>query len=135
MPRALDAGAAVSQSNAMARLTIRIDMPAGSIGPGKVRLLEQIAATGSIRKAATAMKMSYRRAWLLLQALEACFGQPLVKTATGGQRGGGAGLTRLGAAVVTRYRRIAALAARHATRDLAALARGGAKKPRRRARG
>jgi molybdate transport system regulatory protein len=68
----------------MVRLTIRIDLAGGSVGPGKIGLLEQVAATGSIRKAAAAMKMSYRRAWLLLQALEACFGSPLVETATGG---------------------------------------------------
>jgi molybdate transport system regulatory protein len=105
----------------MARLTIRIDLAAGSIGPGKIGLLEQVAATGSIRKAAAAMKMSYRRAWLLLQALEAGFGKPLVETATGGKRGGGARLTASGAAVVTRYRRIETNALRAAARDIAGL--------------
>jgi molybdate transport system regulatory protein len=105
----------------MARLTIRIDLATGSIGPGKVGLLEQLAATGSIRKAAAAMKMSYRRAWLLLQALEASFGQPLVETSTGGKRGGGARLTEAGAAVVTRYRRIETNGLKTAARDMSAL--------------
>jgi molybdate transport system regulatory protein len=91
----------------MVRLTIRIDFDDGSaLGPGKVRLLELIAEKGSIRKAAAGMKMSYRKAWLLLKALEETFGQPLVKTATGGARGGGASLTTLGKTVVTRYREI-----------------------------
>ncbi len=67
-----------------------------------MKLLELIDETGSIRKAAVPMKMSYRRAWLLLQALEEAFGAPLVATATGGKAGGGARLTPLGRAVVAR---------------------------------
>jgi molybdate transport system regulatory protein len=105
----------------MARLTIRIDLAAGSVGPGKIGLQEQVAATGSIRKAATAMKMSYRRAWLLLQALEACFGSPLVETATGGKKGGGARLTEAGVALVARYRRIEDRALRVAAKDISAM--------------
>ncbi len=107
----------------MARLTVRIDLDTGSIGPGKVRLLEQVAATGSIRKAAGAMKMSYRRAWLLLQALEESFGAPLVETATGGKQGGGARLSRLGRSVVAGYRRIEKRAGQAVMADLRALGR------------
>jgi molybdate transport system regulatory protein len=102
----------------MARLTIRIDLARGSIGPGKIGLLEQVAATGSIRKAAAAMKMSYRRAWLLLQSLEACFGQPLVETATGGKKGGGARLSKLGARVIAAYRGIEKTASRASRKRL-----------------
>ena len=47
----------------MVRLTIRVDFePGHALGPGKIHLLEQIDETGSIRGAAAAMKMSYRRA-------------------------------------------------------------------------
>jgi molybdate transport system regulatory protein len=88
----------------MAKLSIRIDFDSGSLGPGKVRLLELVAETGSIRKAAAGMKMSYRKAWLLLKALEVTFGAPLADTATGGKDGGGARLTPLGKFVATRYR-------------------------------
>src|ERR1700710_1843326 len=89
----------------MTRLTIRIDFTNGSaLGPGKVRLLELVAETGSIRKAAAGMKMSYRRAWLLLKALDEAFDEPLVATATGGKAGGGALLTPLGWRVVKEYR-------------------------------
>src|SRR3569832_37010 len=81
----------------MARLTIRIDFDDGSgLGPGKVRLLELIAETGSIRKAAAALGMSYRKAWLLLQALKDTFGTPLVDTVSGGKTGGGTSLTATG---------------------------------------
>ena len=102
-------------------MTIRIDLPNGQVGPGKIGLLEQVAATGSIRKAAGAMKMSYRRAWLLLQSLEACFGAPLVETMTGGRKGGGARLSKLGAAVVRAYRTAEEGSARAAKVQLQAL--------------
>jgi molybdate transport system regulatory protein len=91
----------------MVRLTIRIDFePGHALGPGKVRLLEQIEETGSIRGAASALKMSYRRAWLLLQALEKTFGASVIDTATGGPKGGGASLTGMGKKVVRLYRKM-----------------------------
>jgi molybdate transport system regulatory protein len=103
----------------MARLTIRIDFDDGSaLGPGKVRLLELVAATGSIRQAAAQMKMSYRKAWLLLKALEETFGTRLVETTTGGSKGGGARLAPLGKAIVARYHSLAKAAARGAAADL-----------------
>jgi molybdate transport system regulatory protein len=106
----------------MTRLTIRIDFGNGAaLGPGKVRLLELIAETGSIRKAAGGMKMSYRRAWLLLQALGTTFGSPLVETATGGRAGGGARLTALGRLVATRYRKLEEDAARAGKAHIAVL--------------
>jgi molybdate transport system regulatory protein len=99
----------------MAHLSIRIDFePSGSaLGPGMAQLLERIDKLGSIRKAAISMDMSYRKAWLLLQALEETFGAPLADTATGGKDGGGARLTDLGRKVVAEYREAerAALAA------------------------
>lgn len=107
----------------MTRLTIRIDFDNGTaLGPGKVRLLEQIGETGSIRKAAAGMKMSYRRAWLLLKALEESFGQPLVATARGGAKGGGARLTGLGDEVVVRYRSLEQGASEATRSDFSALA-------------
>src|SRR5258705_12438592 len=78
----------------MTRLSIRIDFEGSeAFGPGKVRLLELIEEQGSIRGAAAAMSMSYRHAWLLLQAVEDTFGAPVITTATGGARGGGAKTT------------------------------------------
>jgi molybdate transport system regulatory protein len=106
----------------MARLTIRIDFEHGDqLGPGKVRLLELVSETGSIRKAAAQMKMSYRKAWLLLQALEKTFREPLVATETGGRAGGGAKLTPLGVRVAARYRGIEAKALKACSTDLRAL--------------
>ncbi len=106
----------------MARLTIRIDFDDGSgLGPGKVQLLELVAETGSIRKAAARLGMSYRKAWLLLQALKETFGTPLVETASGGKSGGGTSLTGLGREVVIRYRNLERAAAKAAAPDLKAL--------------
>jgi len=109
----------------MYRLSIRIDFAPGErLGPGKVRLLEEVDRTGSIRSAASAMKMSYRRAWLLIRATEDIFGAPLVQTATGGPRGGGASLTQLGRDVVVGYRKVERQAARATAAAAMRLAHG-----------
>jgi len=106
----------------MTRLSIRIDFEgAEAFGPGKARLLELIDEQGSIRGAAAAMNMSYRHAWLLLQAVEDTFGAPVITTATGGAKGGGAKLTDLGKTVVARFRNIEAQAAHAAGGELTEL--------------
>jgi molybdate transport system regulatory protein len=79
-------------------------MGPGKLGPGKVTLLELIEEKGSIRAAAAAMDMSYRRAWLLIRELETIFGAPVLDRATGGRHGGGAKPNALGKAIMTRYR-------------------------------
>jgi len=108
----------------MARLTIRIDFDDGSgLGPGKVRLLELIAETGSIRKAAAALGMSYRKAWLLLQALKDTFGAPLIETVSGGKSGGGTKLTATGREIVSRYRKLEQASGKAAAANLQALTR------------
>jgi molybdate transport system regulatory protein len=74
------------------------------MGPGKARLVAAIDATGSISAAARSMGMSYRRAWQLVDALNESFTEPVVLTATGGRRGGGARVTPFGRELVRRYR-------------------------------
>jgi molybdate transport system regulatory protein len=91
----------------MASLFIRIDLsPSIAIGPGKIRLLELIEETGSISAAGRAMKMSYRRAWVLLDEMNHMFHQPVATTALGGRSGGGATLTPFGKRVVRGYRKM-----------------------------
>lgn len=107
----------------MTYLSIRVDLDEGAFGPGKAQLLELVAREGSIRAAAAAMKMSYRRAWLLLQSIEDTFGAPAVVTATGGQGGGGATLSALGRALIVRYRAVERRAARATASDVAAMKR------------
>jgi len=122
----------------MTRLTIRIDFDdAEGFGPGKARLLELIETHGSIRSAAAAMNMSYRHAWLLLQAVEDTFGSPVITTATGGAKGGGAKLTELGKSIVARYRLIESQAAKAAADELSELTKtagSGGEEPLRRRR-
>jgi molybdate transport system regulatory protein len=77
-----------------------------SVGVGKIELLEGIARTGSLSQAARRMRMSYRRAWLLLADLNLSFDQPVVHTSTGGRGGGGAVLTPFGARLVAAYRKL-----------------------------
>ena len=74
------------------------------VGPGKIALLEQIARGGSLSQAARDMKMSYRRAWQLLESLNGCFRERVALTAKGGRGGGGATLTRLGRELISAYR-------------------------------
>ena len=89
----------------MAHLSIRIDFsPELRVGPGKIQLLEQIAALGSISAGGRAMDMSYRRAWELVEELNRMFGKPVVVSKTGGKKGGGATLTPLGLSLISRYR-------------------------------
>lgn len=91
----------------MATLSLRIDLePSGRIGPGKIELLEKIASLGSISAAGRAMNMSYRRAWELVEETNQIFGKPVAVRQIGGKRGGGATLTPLGLALITRFRAI-----------------------------
>lgn len=80
------------------------------LGPGKVDLLEAIGRTGSISAAGRELGMSYRRAWLLVDALNHMFPDVLVTAAPGGSHGGGAKLTDYGRGVAAAYRRVEARA-------------------------
>ena len=86
-------------------LTLRVlGKSAAAMGPGKAELVERIARTGSISAAARQMGMSYRRAWQLVESLNATFSEPVVTTAIGGNRGGGARVTPFGARLVAAFR-------------------------------
>jgi molybdate transport system regulatory protein len=92
----------------MQYVRFRVDLgPGCSIGPGKIELLEAIARTGSIRQAARAMRMSYRRAWLLVDSLNRSFREPSTTASVGGSGGGGVELTPFGEELVRHYRKAA----------------------------
>lgn len=106
----------------MARLVLRIDIDSSArLGPGKIELLEGIRDTGSISAAGRRMKMSYKRAWLLVDSLNQAFAQPVIVAQHGGKAGGGAALTDFGAELIDRYRRVEAAAARALEREIAPL--------------
>ena len=91
------------------------------IGPGKISLLEAIAATGSISAAARELGMSYRRAWLLVDEMNRGLVGPVIDAMAGGNRGGGAALTELAFEIIERYRNIEEISAKAAAKELAAL--------------
>lgn len=91
------------------------------LGPGKADLLGHIRDTGSIAAAGREMGMSYKRAWTLVEELNAAFREPLVTRSRGGAKGGGANLTRTGEAVLDHYRSLEARAARAGEAEVAAI--------------
>lgn len=92
-----------------------------NLGPGKVRLLEAIREAGSISGAARVLHISYRRAWLMADALNKVFPYPLIDTAAGGVKGGGTRLTELGEEVLLRYRRMETKAIKAVSNEAEAL--------------
>ena len=78
----------------------------GRIGADRVRLLEAVAAAGSITGAAKALGLSYRGAWLGVRALNGLFARPLVEAQPGGREGGAARVTPAGRALLLAFRRI-----------------------------
>ncbi|SIQ70650.1 molybdate transport system regulatory protein [Rhizobium sp. RU35A] len=102
------------------RLVLRLDFPpADRLGRGKIELLEHIRDTGSISAAGRAMDMSYRRAWLLVDALNGMFDEPAVERQRGGKQGGGAQLTAFGEVLIQRFRAMEAKALEAMGEDLA----------------
>ncbi|GIL41345.1 winged helix-turn-helix domain-containing protein [Roseiterribacter gracilis] len=88
----------------MPRVSIRLVLDEkAAIGPGKIALLRGIEGVGSIAQAAKALRMSYARAWSLIDELNRLFTDKLVETETGGRKGGGAQLTDLGRTVLALY--------------------------------
>lgn len=101
----------------------RVDFSeACSLGPGKIDLLESIQRTGSLRQAAQALGMSYRRAWLLLDGLNRSFTEPASTASIGGQGGGGVTLTPFGLEIIRTYRAAAAAIESVAHSELEAIA-------------
>ncbi|WP_058834025.1 winged helix-turn-helix domain-containing protein [Luteimonas abyssi] len=108
----------VSERDGRLRLRVLFE-PGIVLGPGKADLLEGIRATGSISAAGRRMRMSYKRAWDLVVALNGYFDTPVVQTSKGGSGGGGASLTPFGEQVLAAYRRIEAKSAQVAADELA----------------
>lgn len=75
-------------------------------GPGPVQLLELIQETGSINQAAKKMQMSYKKAWQLVNNLNGMSAQPMVITATGGEKGGGSSVSEEALQMIDYYREL-----------------------------
>ena len=111
-----------SSAHPLPSLSVRIDLDTeGRIGPGKIQLLENIQACGSISAAGRAMDMSYKRAWDLVDEINRICRRAAVERQTGGKNGGGAILTPFGTSLVARYRKIERAASSAVRKDLLAL--------------
>ena len=105
-------------------LTLRVlGRSAAAMGPGKAELIDRIGRSGSISAAAREMKMSYRRAWQLVESLNRTFREPVITTAVGGTRGGGARVTPYGKVLVARFRAMERKASAAIAADLRRFAR------------
>jgi molybdate transport system regulatory protein len=96
----------LAKSKPAHELSLRVTLPDGKrLGPGKIKLLEEIGRQGSISAAGRAMNMSYKRAWDLVAEANALFEADVVESKTGGKQGGGARLTPFGLALIKHYRK------------------------------
>lgn len=75
-------------------------------GPGRLELLQHIEATGSIAQAAKAMRLSYKKAWTMVDSMNSLGTSPYVVTQKGGAEGGGTLLTETGKNVMEAYQRL-----------------------------
>jgi molybdate transport system regulatory protein len=89
-----------------------------AMGPGKADLLEAIRAEGSISGAGRKLGMSYRRTWLLVDAMNRCWAQPLVEAVAGGGQQKGARLTQAGGEILAAYRALEASIAQAADGEI-----------------
>lgn len=110
----LPAGSA-EQTTGAAHLPLRVDGQLwfnrgdkGYLGGKRIDLLEQIEATGSITRAAKAIKLSYKAAWDAVDAMNNLSERPLVIRAAGGAQGGGTQLTDFGREMLHVWRRMQA---------------------------
>lgn len=76
------------------------------LGDGRIKLLKAIAETGSLSKAAKSLKMSYKKAWHLLDSVNKQGKEALVVTSIGGKNGGGTHLTAYGKSMITQFEQI-----------------------------
>lgn len=76
------------------------------LGNGRIQLLEKLLETGSINDAARALKMSYRKAWSLLESMNNQAPEPYVIKSTGGQGGGGTLVTKAGKKAIRNFRKL-----------------------------
>lgn len=77
------------------------------LGKGGAEILQAIAKTNSLSKAAVKLGMSYRYLWNYIQKTQKVLEAPIVDTFKGGKAGGGgAKLTALGQSLLEEYQRV-----------------------------
>jgi len=76
------------------------------IGKGRAQLLEEIRRTGSIKRAASSVGVSYRYAWDMISRINDACGSPVVSSQRGGPEGGRSKLTDEGEELLRLYREV-----------------------------
>ena len=76
------------------------------LGNGRIQLLDKIHQTGSIKKAAEELKMSYRKAWSLLDSMNRQAKDAYIVKSTGGDGGGGTVVTEAGLKAIEKFREL-----------------------------
>ena len=85
-------------------ILMRLELASGgTIGPGRIAILEGIDRFGSITAASKAVGLTYRQVWNVVQSLNEMFEKPLIEVRRSG-RGGGAFLTPLGKEIIEHFR-------------------------------
>jgi molybdate transport system regulatory protein len=89
-----------------AHVAIHLHLPnGGSFTPEDMSLIDAIRSQRSIIGASRALGLSYRKCWLVADALNRTFESPVIATFPG-RRGGGAEITSFGERLVALYRSI-----------------------------
>jgi molybdate transport system regulatory protein len=76
------------------------------LGNGRIQLLEKVAETGSINDAARSLKMSYRKAWSLLDSMNEQAPAPFIIKSAGGSGGGGTMVTEAGLQAIDKFNKL-----------------------------
>lgn len=118
-PASDEAARSLRKGGRHATIKMQIDMPDGTrLGPGKIQLLELIESQGSLSRAAEAMGISYRRAWLFVQQINAVFDEPAIATPEHRRGGAAARLTKFGEELIRQFRHLEAQARSDGTKVL-----------------
>ncbi|MBN4070195.1 LysR family transcriptional regulator [Olleya sp. AH-315-F22] len=73
------------------------------MGEGRISLLKAIEKTGSLSKAAKSLKMSYKKAWHLIDTVNKAAKKPVIVLSVGGKGGGGSQLTSYGKSLIIAF--------------------------------
>jgi len=78
------------------------------LGLGRLSLLEKIREHGSISGAARSIRMSYKKAWKMVDTMNRQSKKPLVIRAPGGKGGGGTIVTAEGEKAIRYFKKVLA---------------------------
>ena len=75
-------------------------------GKGKIQLLEKVQEFGSLTKAAAALKIPYRQAWVKIHDMNNAYNVPVVIFKKGGKEHGTSEVTEFGEKVISAFKHL-----------------------------